>query len=167
MPQARRRARRVGSLDPRTRTTFAARLQSAGSEHGCRTPRVLAQGPCCRLTVTSTRFEQVIDSTDNNVLSAQPAVLIGLIAHIAGTPLQDSITAAANRLLRLGNDILATTGSQAPVASRATSGLRGPPQVDEDGGGRDRTTRRSVKSLRVQLAPRGPTTSAGSAAGPT
>src|ERR1700757_320058 len=49
------------------------------------------------------------------VLSAQPAVLIGLIAHIVGTPLQDDITVAAGRLLRIGNDILATYGSQAPV----------------------------------------------------
>jgi hypothetical protein len=83
--------------------------------------------------------EQVIESTSKkdvfatsplqDVLSAQPAVLIGLIAHITGTPLQDEITVAADRLLRLGNEILATTGSQAPVASQATSRLRGPAEV--------------------------------------
>jgi len=81
------------------------------------------------------RSAQVVESRDKNdvsarsplqdVISAQPAVLIGLIAHITGTPLQDEITVAADRLLRLGNDILATTGSQAG-ASRATSGSRGP-----------------------------------------
>jgi hypothetical protein len=43
------------------------------------------------------------------VLSAQPAVLIGLIAHIVGAPLQDDIARAADRLLRLGQDILATS----------------------------------------------------------
>lgn len=40
------------------------------------------------------------------VLSPQDAVLIGLIAHIVGTPLQDDIARAAGRLLRLGQDIL-------------------------------------------------------------
>ena len=40
------------------------------------------------------------------LLSAQPAVLIGLIAHLAGTPLQDDIVRTAGRLLRLGQDIL-------------------------------------------------------------
>jgi hypothetical protein len=31
------------------------------------------------------------------LLSAQPAVLIGLIAHLAGTPLQDDIVRTAGR----------------------------------------------------------------------
>jgi hypothetical protein len=44
-----------------------------------------------------------------DVLIAQPAVLIGLIAHIVGTPLQDDIVRTADRLLRLGRDILATS----------------------------------------------------------
>lgn len=93
--------------------------------------------------------EQVIESTSKegdsagpplqDVLSAQPAVLIGLIAHIAGVELQDDIAVAAGRLLRLGNDILAASGSQALVASRAISGSRGLSQVESGGGaGRDR-----------------------------
>jgi hypothetical protein len=44
-------------------------------------------------------------------LSAQPAVLIGLIAHLVG-PLQDDIARAGARLLRLGNDILATSAAR-------------------------------------------------------
>ena len=44
-----------------------------------------------------------------DLLTAQPAVLIGLIAHIAGTPLQDDIVRAVDRLLRLGKDILDAT----------------------------------------------------------
>ena len=52
-----------------------------------------------------------------DVLIAQPAVLIGLIAHIVGTPLQDDIARATDRLLRLGQDILAI--STARAASRA------------------------------------------------
>jgi hypothetical protein len=43
-----------------------------------------------------------------DLLTAQPAVLIGLIAHLVGTPLQDSIVRTTGRLLRLGQDILAT-----------------------------------------------------------
>jgi hypothetical protein len=50
-----------------------------------------------------------------DVLSAQPAVLIGLIAHIVGSPLQDDIVRTTGRLLRLGQDILAT--SAAPAAN--------------------------------------------------
>ena len=61
-----------------------------------------------------------------DVLTAQPAVLIGLIAHIVGTPLQDDIVRAADRLLRLGQDILATSAARA-----ATPGPDG-------GAGRDR-----------------------------
>jgi hypothetical protein len=46
-------------------------------------------------------------------LTAQPAVLIGLIAHLVGTPLQDSIVRTTDRLLRLGQDILATAATGA------------------------------------------------------
>jgi hypothetical protein len=45
-----------------------------------------------------------------DLLAAQPAVLIGLIAHMAGTALQDDIVRTTNRLLRLGQDILAISG---------------------------------------------------------
>jgi hypothetical protein len=60
-----------------------------------------------------------------DVLLTQPAVLIGLIAHLVGTPLQDDIVRATGRLLRLGQDILATA---VPTA----------PPVPEGGAGRDR-----------------------------
>jgi hypothetical protein len=62
---------------------------------------------------------QAVNSTDKKanlaglalqeVLSAQPAVLVGLIAHIVGTPLQDDIVRTTDRLLRLGQDILASS----------------------------------------------------------
>src|ERR1022692_3489491 len=61
-----------------------------------------------------------------DVLLAQPAVLIGLIAHLVGTPLQDDIVRTTDRLLRLGQDILATSAARA-----ATPGPDG-------GAGRDR-----------------------------
>jgi hypothetical protein len=61
-----------------------------------------------------------------DVISAQPAVLIGLIAHIVGTPLQDDIVRATGRLLRLGQDILSSSAARA---------ARPPPDT---GGGGDR-----------------------------
>jgi hypothetical protein len=53
-----------------------------------------------------------------DLLTAQPAVLIGLIAHIVGTPVQDDIVRTTDRLLRLGQDILATSAARA-AAPRA------------------------------------------------
>ena len=47
-----------------------------------------------------------------DVISAQPAVLIGLIAHVVGTPLQEEIVRTTDRLLRLGQDILATSAAR-------------------------------------------------------
>jgi len=65
---------------------------------------------------------QPIDSTNRKanfagpalqeVIVAQPAVLIGLIAHIAGTPLQEEIARTTGRLLRLGQDILASSAAR-------------------------------------------------------
>jgi hypothetical protein len=60
------------------------------------------------------------------ILMAQPAVLIGLIAHIVGTPLQDDIVRTTDHLLRLGQDILTSS------AARATT------PVPDCGAGRDR-----------------------------
>lgn len=68
----------------------------------------------------------VAGSLLQDVLTAQPAVLIGLIAHLVGTPLQDDIVRTAQRLLRLGQDILA------PPAARAATA------VPDCGAGRDR-----------------------------
>lgn len=51
-------------------------------------------------------------SSLQELLSAQPAVLIGLIAHLVGTPLQDDIVRTTDRLLRLGQDILATSAAR-------------------------------------------------------
>jgi hypothetical protein len=40
------------------------------------------------------------------ILSAQPAVLIGLIAHLTDGALQEDIALSTRRLLQLGQDIL-------------------------------------------------------------
>ena len=49
-----------------------------------------------------------------DLVTAQPAVLIGLIAHLVGTPLQVDVVRATDRLLRLGQDILAMSERPAP-----------------------------------------------------
>jgi hypothetical protein len=68
----------------------------------------------------------LVRSPLQDVLLAQPAVLIGLIAHLVGTPLQDDIVRTAGRLLRLGNDILATSAARTALP------------VPDCGAGRDR-----------------------------
>jgi hypothetical protein len=60
-------------------------------------------------------------------LTEQPAVLIGLIAHLVGAPLQDSIVRATDRLLRLGQDILATAATS-PGWQQPEPRTRSPPE---------------------------------------
>ena len=75
---------------------------------------------------SATKTDHVAGSPLQEFLTAQPAVLIGLIAHMVGTPLQDDIVRTTGRLLRLGQDIL------------ATSAARAAPPVPDGGAGRDR-----------------------------
>ena len=75
-----------------------------------------------RVALQDLSLAQDVDFTNKTVdfvrpalqemILAQPAVLIGLIAHIAGTPLQEEIARTTDRLLRLGQDILATSAAQ-------------------------------------------------------
>src|SRR3990170_4513258 len=56
------------------------------------------------------------------VLAAQPTVLIGLIAHLTDSALQEDIARASRRLLQLGHDILQGRGAhddQARAGARA------------------------------------------------
>lgn len=92
-----------------------ARVQAWRSRH----PGYWRRGRVVGPALQDLSIVQPIDSLDQTadsvglplqeVLTAQPAVLIGLIAHIVGTPLQDDIARATDRLLRLGQDILATS----------------------------------------------------------
>ena len=101
-----------------------ARVQAWRSRH----PGYWRKGRRVGSALQDLSMARVIDSigeTDNSVgsplqdvLTAQPAVLIGLIAHIVGTPLQDDIVRITDRLLRLGQDILATSAARA-ATSRA------------------------------------------------
>jgi hypothetical protein len=75
-----------------------------------------------RVALQELSLAQAVDSRDKKAnlaglalqeaLSAQPAVLIGLIAHIVGTRLQDDIVRTTDRLLRLGQDILAFSAAR-------------------------------------------------------
>jgi hypothetical protein len=111
-------------------------------------PGYSRKGPRCGAALQDVLLAQTIESTDKRgdsarpplqeVLSAQPAVLMGLIAHIVGSPLQDDIAVAAGRLLRLGTDILTISGVPAPLAWPAIAGSREPSRIAGDGGSRDR-----------------------------
>jgi hypothetical protein len=52
------------------------------------------------------------------IISAQPLVLMGLIAHVIGSALQDDIAATSHRLLQLGQDILGGNATRAVPAPR-------------------------------------------------
>jgi hypothetical protein len=59
---------------------------------------------------SATKTANRVASPLQEAITAQPAVLIGLIAHLVGTPVQEEIAHATERLLRLGQDILAMSG---------------------------------------------------------
>jgi hypothetical protein len=62
----------------------------------------------CRAQLIETQEESAFMVGDalQDVLSAQPAVLIGLIAHLTDSALQEDIARSTRRLLQLGQDIL-------------------------------------------------------------
>jgi hypothetical protein len=85
-------------------------------------------GPALQEVSTAQPVDPAAESGDfadaplQDVISAQPAVLIGLIAHIVGTPLQDDIVRATGRLLRLGQDILSSSAARAAMHPPDTRG---------------------------------------------
>ena len=110
----------------------AGRVQAWRSRHpgywrkGRRTGTALQEVSMAQPIGSAAESDDSVRSPLQDVLTAQPAVLIGLIAHIVGTPLQDDIVRATGRLLRLGQDILSSSAARA-----ATS-------VPDYGAGRDR-----------------------------
>jgi hypothetical protein len=77
------------------------------------------KSPVPSIALQDVRMAQPIDCVDKTsnparsplqeIVTAQPVVLLGLIAHLVGTPLQDDIVRATRRLLRMGQDILAAS----------------------------------------------------------
>jgi len=95
-----------------------ARVQAWRSRHpgywrkGRRVDPTLQEVSMAQPVGSAAGTDDVAGSPLQELLSAQPAVLIGLIAHLVGTPLQDDIVRTAGRLLRLGKDILATSAAR-------------------------------------------------------
>jgi hypothetical protein len=110
----------------------AARVKAWRSRHpgyrrkGRRDGVALQENSMAQPADSTAKTGETASSPLQDVLTAQPAVLIGLIAHIVGTPLQDDIVRATGRLLRLGQDILSSSAARAATP---------PPDC---GGGRDR-----------------------------
>jgi hypothetical protein len=65
--------------------------------------------------------------TLQEIISAQPLVRIGLIAHLTDSALQDDIALTSRRLLKLGQDILGDRVSRTPPAAD-----RPRPRSDDD-----------------------------------
>ena len=109
-----------------------ARVQAWRSRHpgywrkGRRVDPALQDVSTAQRLASTSKTAAAARSPLQDVLIAQPAVLVGLIAHIVGTPLQDDIVRTADRLLRLGQDILATSAAPAAMS------------VPDSGAGRDR-----------------------------
>jgi hypothetical protein len=51
------------------------------------------------------------------IISAQPLVLLGLIAHFTDSALQDDIVLSSRRLIELGQDVLGGRVLRGPPAS--------------------------------------------------
>jgi len=111
-PRARPQVRHAGSPSQRTRVTSATPGTSYGSAPGrSRHPGYWRKPRRCATALQDVSRAQSIDSeakTANfvrsplqDLITAQPAVLIGLITHLVGTPLQDDIVRTTDRLLRL------------------------------------------------------------------
>jgi hypothetical protein len=118
-----------------------ARVQAWRARHPGYWRRGRAAGPALQDVSTAQPIDLTFETANaarsplQEVLSAQPAVLIGLIAHLVGTPLQDDIVRTTGRLLRLGQDILAT--SAAPAVT----------PVPDFGSGRDRLRCAAMRRL--------------------
>jgi len=112
-----------------------ARVQAWRSRHPGYWRRGRRVGPALQDHSMAQPLDSIIEAANlarsplQEVLTAQPAVLIGLIAHIVGSPLQDDIVRTTDRLLRLGQDILATSAGWAtpppgPTAEAGRDRLR-------------------------------------------
>ena len=69
--------------------------------------RVALQDPLiAQVSVNAPSFHYAKKDALQDLLILQPAVMVGLIAQLTGSALQDDIARAARRMQQLGNDIL-------------------------------------------------------------
>ncbi|WP_240975187.1 hypothetical protein [Paraburkholderia aromaticivorans] len=90
-----------------------ARVQRWREQHpgywrrsGVREGGALQDDSCVQAIETKEESPFLTGDALQDVLSAQPAVLIGLIAHLTDSALQEDIALSTRRLLQLGQDIL-------------------------------------------------------------
>ena len=100
-----------------------ARVQRWRAEHpgygrraGAATTAALQDDCHVQVIEIQEKSEDLAASALQEVLAAQPAVLIGLIAHLTDSPLQEDIVRSTRRLLQLGQDILNGRGDHADQA---------------------------------------------------
>lgn len=90
-----------------------ARVQRWRAEHpgygrraGTATAAALQDDCPAQVIEIQEESQALVGDALQDVLSAQPAVLIGLIAHLTHSALQEDILRSTRRLLQLGQDIL-------------------------------------------------------------
>lgn len=71
-----------------------------------KTTDALQDDSCTQALILQRETTSFVHTALQDVLSAQPAVLIGLIAHLTDSVLQDDIARSTRHLLQLGQDIL-------------------------------------------------------------
>jgi hypothetical protein len=71
-----------------------------------RSPVALQDPLIAQVAVNAANCQPAPKDALQDVLILQPAVMVGLIAQLTGSALQDDIARAARRMQQLGNDIL-------------------------------------------------------------
>jgi hypothetical protein len=71
-----------------------------------RRPGALQDPSIAQVAVSNTDRHHAEKDALQDLLILQPAVMVGLIAQLTGSALQDDIARAARRMQQLGNDIL-------------------------------------------------------------
>ena len=106
-----------------------ARVQAWRSRHrgyrrkGRRVDPALQEVSMAQPIGSADKTDDIAGSPLQELLSAQPAVLIGLIAHLVGTPLQDDIVRTADRCYDWARtfSLLPRRGQRSPGRTAATS----------------------------------------------
>jgi len=90
------------------------------------TPTPLQDHLIVQVTDNAKETSDLVDPALQDLLSAQPVVLLGLIASLTGSTLQDDIVNTSRKMLRLGQDVLNRPspvgrphGHQTPITPRA------------------------------------------------
>ena len=83
------------------------RAANPGYWRRAKASRVALQDPLiAQVSVNAINFHHAKKDALQDLLILKPAVMVGLIAQLTGSALQDDIARAARRMQQLGNDIL-------------------------------------------------------------